>query len=202
MNFLKKCYMSCYNLAVSYTNSKYALYILILTAFTESSFFLLPPDVLLIPMAFAVPSKALFYAFITTISSVFGGIFGYVLGYYAYDGFLKSTIEFLGYSNKFAEFQSFYNNYGVLAVFIAGFTPIPYKIATIASGIFKANIIPFVVASLCSRGLRFFLLAFIIKFYHTRGKDYIVKNFKQLSILFSIIIILFVFLYIMYQQFR
>ncbi len=202
MNFLKKCYLSCYNLALSYTKSRYALYILILTAFTESSFFILPPDILLIPMAFAVPSKALFYALITTISSVLGGIFGYALGYYAYDGFLKSAIDFLGYSNKFNQFQNIYNNYGILAVFVAGFTPIPYKIATIASGIFKANLIPFIITSLLSRGLRFFLLAFIIKFYHTRGKDYIVKNFKQLSILFSILIILIVFAYIIYQQFK
>lgn len=200
MNFIFKYYNKIIDKLVVYTNSKHALYILIIVAFTESSFFIIPPDLLLIPMAFAVPSKALIYALITTISSVLGGLFGYAIGYFAYDGILKGTIEVFGYTHKFELFQNFYNNYGILSVFIAGFTPIPYKIATIASGIFKGNILLFLLASFASRGLRFFLLAFLIKFYHSRGKDFIKKNFKQLIILTSILIFIIIFAYIIYNQ--
>lgn len=181
------------------SKSKYALVILIVVAFTESSFFVIPPDIILFTMAMAVPSRALFYAFVTTLSSVVGGLFGYLLGYLFFDVFIFDYIaSHAKYLTAFNQFKDFYNSYSFMATFIAGFTPIPYKIATIASGAFQANIIYFTLASICSRGLRFFILAMVIKLFHKSGKDIIIKHFKKLIIVLSLLICI---LFIMYKLF-
>jgi membrane protein YqaA with SNARE-associated domain len=170
------------------SKSKYALIILIIVAFTESSFFVIPPDVLLFAMAMAVPSRAFFYAFVTMVSSVLGGLFGYLIGYLFFDMFIFEYISsHPKYLAAFNQFKDFYNSYSFMATFIAGFTPIPYKIATIASGAFQANIVYFTLASIASRGLRFFLLAFVIKLFHKSGKELIIKHFKKLIIVLSLL---------------
>ncbi|MDR0484351.1 MAG: VTT domain-containing protein [Alphaproteobacteria bacterium] len=184
---------------VEYSQSKYALYVLIVVAFTESSFFFIPPDIFLVTMAMAHPKKAFFYAFVATVASVLGGLFGYLLGYLFFDVFIYDFIVHHGYLETFNKFKSYYDNYAALATFVAGgFTPIPYKIATITSGALQANIFSFVLASIVARGLRFFIWAFLIKTFHKSGKDIILKHFKKIIIILSLILIFAIVLYILY----
>ena len=129
-------------------------------SFAESSFFPIPPDVMLMPMSVANPSKWFSLALLTTITSVLGGLLGYVLGVIAIDSILP-IIEQYGYTKSYYQTLEWFENYGVLIVFLAGVTPIPYKIFTIASGAFGVNLIGFIVMSLLGRGVRFFLVAFL-----------------------------------------
>ena len=195
-------YYKSLNLLNIYTSSKYAVPILAVVSFTESSFFIIPPDVLLIPMAFAMPNKAFFYALIATLFSVLGGVFGYAIGYFAYDLFIKDFIALMHYQKHFDTFQSYYDQYGLMAIFIAGFTPLPYKVATIASGIFNMNIFYFVLVSILSRGLRFFLLATIIKLFHQKGIYYIAKFFKHIMIGSVVILFLAIIFFIIIKQYN
>ncbi|MFL1780338.1 DedA family protein [Candidatus Hepatincolaceae symbiont of Richtersius coronifer] len=183
----------------NYSNSKYAVVILFLVAFSESSFFPIPPDLLLIPMVFAIPKKAFYYAFITSLASVLGGVFGYFIGYLFYQGFLESLIVNFGYQEHFNYFKNFYSQYGLAAIFIAGFTPIPYKIATIASGVFKANLLGFIIMSLLSRGLRFFLLAGIAALYQKQGAQIVKRHFKIIFLLISVLVFIGAAVYLIYK---
>jgi membrane protein YqaA with SNARE-associated domain len=114
---------------------------------------------MLAPMALATPKKAWWYAMITTIASVIGGIAGYLLGYFAFDAFIHPIIVDLGYSDKLALAMDWFTQYGVWVVFIAGFSPIPYKVFTLTAGMMSMAFLPFVIASGVGRGARFFLVA-------------------------------------------
>ncbi|UQY80547.1 cytochrome B [Candidatus Hepatincola sp. Av] len=185
----------CLHCVDKYTQSKYSTYILFIVAFTESAFFVIPPDVLLIPMAFVRPNKAFFYALITTMGSVLGGAFGYALGYFVFNTIGQHIINYFGYQDKFLYFENLYNHYGIVITFIAGFSPIPYKIATLSAGFVKANFISFIVVSIISRGLRFFLLAILIKYYHNKGKNIITKYFSTIVIIISVTILIICVIY-------
>lgn len=128
-------------------------------SFSESVIFPIPPDVMLAPMALAKPDKAWWYAFICTLASVIGGMAGYFLGYLAFDSFIAPLIESLGYQNKLVTAINWFEAYGVWVVFIAGFSPIPYKVFTISAGMLGMLFVPFVIASFIGRGCRFFLVA-------------------------------------------
>ncbi|MGF1547231.1 MAG: YqaA family protein [Thiotrichales bacterium] len=127
-------------------------------SFAESSFFPIPPDVMLAPMSLANPRRAMWFALLTTIASVLGGILGYLIGYFAFDAiapWLEQTRYWAGYQKAVAWF----GEWGFWAVFVAGFSPIPYKVFTIAAGALSMALLPFVLASLIGRGLRFFIVA-------------------------------------------
>ncbi len=165
-------------------------------AFTESSFFPIPPDLLLLPMALARPLKWLRLAIITTIFSVLGGIFGYFIGVFLWDTIGQSIIEFYHLENQFDLFKKNYNEKGALIVFIAGFTPIPYKLITISSGGMHLDLITFIIASFISRGARFFILTGIIRLFGDAAKKLIDKYFNILTLILGlIIIIIFSWLY-------
>ena len=132
-------------------------------SFAESSFFPIPPDVMLMPMSLARPEKAFYFAWLTTLFSVLGGILGYLIGYYAIEAIMP-TIESMGYLPKLEMAQSFFDEYGVWVVFIAGFSPIPYKVFTISAGMSAMALLPFIIASAIGRGARFFLVAGLMKF--------------------------------------
>lgn len=131
-------------------------------SFAESSFFLVPPDVMLAPMSLATPSKAWHYALITTIASVLGGLFGYLIGMLAFD-WIQPWLQQSHYWEVFEKSQTMFKEYGFWAIFIAGFSPIPYKIFTISAGAFGIALAPFALASLIGRGLRFYLVAGLMK---------------------------------------
>ena len=165
-------------------------------AFTESSFFPIPPDLLLLPMALARPLKWLRLAIITTFFSVLGGIFGYFIGVFLWDTIGQSIIEFYHLENQFDLFKKNYNEKGALIVFVAGFTPIPYKLITISSGGMHLDLVTFIIASFISRGARFFILTGIIRLFGDAAKKLIDKYFSILTLILGLIImIIFSWLY-------
>lgn len=128
-------------------------------SFAESSFFPIPPDVMLAPMVLAKPAKAWWYAALTTVTSALGGVFGYIIGMFFYQQIGEPVIELYHAQEGFLHVQDWFREYGVWIVLIAGFTPIPYKLFTITSGVMAMALLPFVLASLAGRGARFFLVA-------------------------------------------
>ncbi|MGD0432806.1 MAG: YqaA family protein [Acetobacteraceae bacterium] len=145
-------------------------------AFAESSFFPIPPDVLLVPMALARPDRAWRLALVCTIASVSGGALGYFIGYAVFDLLAKPVIEFYGYGTRFAAFQAMYAQWGLWVILIKGLTPIPYKIVTIASGAAKFNFWVFMAASAVTRGARFFIVATLLHFWGDSVKDFIERR--------------------------
>ena len=132
-------------------------------SFAESSFFPIPPDIMLMPMSLAKPEKAFYFAWITTIFSVLGGLLGYAIGYFAMDAIMPWLNE-IGYGSKIDAAKAFFEEYGVWVVFIAGFSPVPYKVFTITAGASFMPLLPFIIASFFGRGARFFLVAGLMKY--------------------------------------
>jgi len=130
-------------------------------SFAESSFFPVPPDVMLAPIALAQPDKAFRFALLTTIASVLGGVFGYAIGYFLFDR-LEPWLQTTQYWESYLIAQSWFKDWGFWAVFVAGFSPIPYKVFTIAAGAMNMVFLPFVLASAIGRGGRFFLVAMLL----------------------------------------
>lgn len=127
-------------------------------SFAESSFFPIPPDVMLAPMSMAQPRRALWFATVTTLTSVAGGMFGYLIGMFAFD-LVQPLLQEGRYAEPFALAQQWFHEWGFLAIFAAGFSPIPYKVFTITAGVLSMAFLPFVAASFIGRGLRFYLVA-------------------------------------------
>jgi membrane protein YqaA with SNARE-associated domain len=129
-------------------------------SFAESSFFPIPPDVMLAPMALAQPHNAWRFALLTTLTSVLGGVFGYMIGYFLFELLhIAELLQQLGYEESYLTTQAWFQRWGFWAVFLAGFSPIPYKVFTITAGVVSMMLIPFILASLVGRGARFFLVA-------------------------------------------
>lgn len=158
-------------------------------SFAESSFFPLPPDLMLVPMVLAERLKAWRFALITTIASVLGGVFGYFIGAVLYDSVGQPIVEFYGLSTKMETFFSSYQAYGALIVFVAGFTPIPYKVFTIASGVAGLSLPVFIIASLISRGARFFIVAGLLYFFGKPIRAFIEKYLGVLTIVMTLLLI-------------
>ena len=178
-----------YNWTLSKAEHKYSSWILSLVSFTESSFFPIPPDILIIPMIIARRTKAWIYAFICTLSSVLGGVIGYAIGYFFFNSIGILIIEYYSLEKLFESFESNYNTYGVWFVLGAGFTPFPFKFITIASGLFQLNLPLFILASLIARGLRFFIVAALLKIFGQFIKRFIDRYFNFLTILFFVLLI-------------
>jgi len=136
-----------------------ANWVLAFVSFVESSVFPIPPDVLLIPMVLAQRARAFLLALNCTVASVLGGLLGYAIGFFLFEAVGLPILEFYGYADRFAEFQGRYNEWGAWIVFIAGITPFPYKVITIASGVAALDLGVFIAASVVARGLRFFIVA-------------------------------------------
>jgi membrane protein YqaA with SNARE-associated domain len=145
-------------------------------SFIESSVFPIPPDAVLIPMVLARPDRAWRLALICTLSSVAGGALGYLIGYAVFDQLARPVIDFYGYSQKFIAFQDLYARWGLWVILIKGLTPIPYKIVTIASGAAHFNFGVFMAASLATRGVRFFLVAGLLKAFGPPIRDFIERR--------------------------
>lgn len=183
--FVRKIYDSVFHLS----KENGAIYWLFAIAFIESSFFPIPPDVMLIPMILAAPKKAWSIASVATVGSVIGAYLGYAIGFYFFQLIAEPLLNFYGYLEKFNSFKDLYNQYGAWIVFGAGITPFPYKIITIASGVVHMNLIVFTIASIIARGIRFFLVAWLLKKYGETMREFIEKNLGWLSILFLLLLI-------------
>jgi membrane protein YqaA with SNARE-associated domain len=167
---------SLYDRVLALAASKNAPWWLAAVSFAESSFFPIPPDVLLIPMILARPDKAWRYALICTIASVIGGAFGWLIGYALFDVLALPILNMYGYGAKFAAFQESYREWGLWIILIKGLTPIPYKIVTIASGAANFNFVTFMLASIATRGGRFFLVAILLHFFGAPVKEFVEKR--------------------------
>ncbi|MDD9912859.1 MAG: DedA family protein [Alphaproteobacteria bacterium] len=181
---------SLYNRVLYYASRPEAPWVLFIVAFLESSFFPIPPDVLLIPMVLVAFDRAFYYAFLCTLGSVLGGILGYFIGMLAFDSIGQAIIDFWHLESKFGILQQWYQEYDVFIVAAAGFSPIPYKIFTIFSGFMEADFFQFTVASTLSRGARFFLIAWLLWRGGPRFKDWIEKNFYPLTMVGTLVILL------------
>ena len=163
---------------------------LALNSFIESFFLVPPPDFLLIALDLAKPDKALFYAFVCTVASVLGAAVGYGIGYWG--GRPAFNFIFRKNKDKFEAVEKLYNQYGVVAVFFSAFTPIPYKVFTIASGVLNMNFWQFLLASFVGRGARFFLVSIVLMLFGAWVKQYLELIIIAVSLL---IVIFFVVLY-------
>ena len=159
-----KILQNLYNYTLRLAGHAKASYYLFTLSFAESSFFPIPPDVMLAPMCLASPKKVWRFAFLTTIGSVLGGALGYFIGKFSFEH-IEPFIERLGYIIAYQGAVNWFNNWGFWAILIAGFSPIPYKVFTIAAGALNMAFLPFIIGSVIGRGSRFYLLAFLVKLF-------------------------------------
>jgi membrane protein YqaA with SNARE-associated domain len=154
-----RIFSALYSRVMSWSRHRHAPWYLAGLSFAESSFFPIPPDVLLAPMSLASPKRAWWLAALTTVTSVVGGLAGYAIGVFAFDLIQPLVSEGGRYQAAFGQARDWFAEWGAWAVFVAGFSPIPYKVFTIAAGVLSMALLPFTVASLIGRGGRFFLVA-------------------------------------------
>ncbi len=177
-----------YDWTMEQATKPYALAFLAFIAFIESSVFPIPPDVLLIPLILAHRNRAWLIAGVCTVFSVLGGFAGYAIGYLLYDTLGQPILEFYGYADKFSTFTGWYNDFGAWIVFTAGLTPFPYKVITIASGVTGLDLVTFAVASILSRGLRFFIVAGLLYAFGPPIKAFIERNLGWLTVVFVVLL--------------
>ena len=188
-----KIFSALYEWTLKWAEHKFAPRILAVLTFAESVFFPIPPDVLLAPMVMAQREKAWRFATITTIASVLGGIVGYGLGYLMFEPWIQPLITEFGYQARFDKAMLWFSEWGVWVVFIAGFSPIPYKLFTVSAGFLNMAFLPFLIASAVGRGMRFFMVAGIIRW----GGAAMEKKLKQwVDVLGWLVVIAIVVAYI------
>ncbi|MGH7092448.1 MAG: YqaA family protein, partial [Stellaceae bacterium] len=162
-----------------------AIWALLAIAFAESSFFPLPPDILLIPMMLARPRDAWRLAALCTLASVIGGMLGYAIGYFLFETIGRPILEFYHAMGRYEALKAGFDRWGVWIIIIKGMTPIPYKLVTIASGVVHFNFAEFIGASIVSRSLRFFLLALILRRFGPAARDFIERRLMLVTTLFA-----------------
>jgi len=178
-----------YDWTISLAQTPHALWALAVVSFIESSFFPIPPDVLMIPMIIARPSRAFLIAGIATVASVTGGLFGYYIGASLMETVGQPILELYGKGDSFTEMSAVFNEYGAWAVVIAGVTFLPFKVITIASGVTGLPLSVFIASSIFARSLRFFLVAALLWKYGEPIRDFIEKRLGLMFILFCVLLI-------------
>lgn len=172
--------LACYDYILRLASHAKATYYLFLLSVAESSFFPIPPDVMLLPMCLAQPNRVWRLAGITTIGSVLGGVIGYAIGAYAF-GFIEPVLADSGYMDSYLHAVRWFEEWGFWAIFVAGFSPIPYKVFTIAGGAMGMALPPFVVASFIGRGARFYLLALLIRVFGRTADSLVRKHMDRIG---------------------
>jgi len=179
-----------YDWVLHWANTPYAATALFLLAFAEASFFPIPPDVLLLAIGLSIPRKIFRCSALCTIGSVLGGVAGYIIGYSFWNlasGWFFDWVP--GFTpDVFQSIQLIFSEYDFWFVFLAGFTPIPYKVITIGAGVFHLNFLIFIVASAVSRGLRFYLIGVIVYCYGERARQLIDDHFNKLTLVFTLLL--------------
>jgi membrane protein YqaA with SNARE-associated domain len=188
-----KWFRRLYDWVLHWADTPYGTPALGILAFAESSFFPPPPDPLLMALALSKPKRAFFYAAVCSACSVVGGLFGYAIGYFAWNAVGDFFFNYLGpigfTPENFATVQGKYEANAFLAIFAAGFTPIPYKVFTVAAGVFSISLAPFFLASVLSRSARFFTVAGLIFFFGPPIKRFIDRYFNLLTLLFFVLLV-------------
>ena len=191
-------FQKLYDRALNWSKHRHAPKYLCGLSFAESSFFPVPPDVMLAPMSLAKPHKAWEYALLTTVASVLGGILGYFIGLYAFD-LVEPLMRDAGYYEKYLHVREWFDRWGVWAIFIAGFSPIPYKLFTISAGVIAMAFLPFVIASAIGRGARFFLVAGLMAW---GGPAMEQKLHRYMDVIGWVVVGLLVLVLVAYQFFQ
>ena len=173
-----------YNWIMRQAAGPHAVPVLAFLSFLESSFFPIPPDVMLVPMCLANRRRALYYALVCTIASVLGGLLGYAIGYYLIESVGRSIIHFYGLDHAFESYQAMFKEWGLWIILIKGATPIPYKVVTIASGAASFDLTVFILASIVTRGVRFGAEAVLLWYYGEPIRAFIEKRLNQLTWIF------------------
>lgn len=182
-----------YNWVIHFADTPHGTKALFALSFAESSFFPVPPDVLLAPLALGAPKKWFRFALACSLASILGGLLGYLIGYALWEvigNWVLTHLAFIGFTQEnFSKFESWYGRYDFWIVFTCGFTPLPYKVCTISAGIARISIPGFVIASTVSRSARFFLVAGLIGWKGQRIRPFIEKYFNWLSLAFAALLI-------------
>ncbi len=178
-----------YDWVLHWAQTPYGIWALFLLAFCESSFFPIPPDVLLIALSVAIPKRSLRYALVCSAGSILGGCLGYLIGWQFMASIGERIISFYGLTPKIEYIQNLYVAYDAWAIGIAGFTPIPYKVFTISAGAFHINFTVFVVASIVSRSARFFLVGGLIYVFGPKIQTFIDRYFDVLAVAFTVLLV-------------
>lgn len=158
-------------------------------SFTESSFFPIPPDAMLVPMVLAKPNRAWSLAGICTVTSVIGGFFGYAIGYFLFETIGQRVIDVYGLQANFEEFQQRFNEWGMWIILIKGLTPIPYKLITIASGVAHFDLVVFGLASLVTRAGRFYLVAALLKLFGPPLREFVERYLTLVTTAFLVLLV-------------
>ncbi|MCK9110698.1 DedA family protein [Haemophilus influenzae] len=186
-----KIFGTMYDKTMEWSKHRFAIFWLSFVSFIEAIFFPIPPDVILIPMSMSKPKSAVKFAFYTAIASVIGGVIGYAIGFYATD-WVENIVQQWGYAVHWAKAVSWFKQWGVLVVFVAGFSPIPYKVFTLCSGVMQMAFLPFVITAFISRLARFLLVA---KLAAWGGEKFAAKLRKSIEIIGWSVVVLAVIAY-------
>lgn len=178
-----------YDWVLHWAATPYGAWALLVLAFAESSFFPIPPDVLLIALCVARPERSFRFALICSTGSILGGCLGYLIGWQFMASVGNRIVEFYGFTDQVAYIETLYQNHDAWAVAVAGFTPIPYKVFTIAAGMFSINFTVFVLASIVSRSARFFLVGALIYLFGARIQRFIDRYFDLLAVAFTVLLV-------------
>lgn len=184
--YLKNIMRRAWEWFQSRATSKHAQVWLFVMSFSESSFFLIPPDVLLIAILSAQAGRWVYFATLTTVASVAGAVFGYLLGLYVFEPLVRPLITLYGFTEEFAHVGTLYEASTFLAVFTAAFTPIPFKVFVLAGGFFAVPFMPFIVASVIGRGMRFFIVAWLAHRYGARAAELALKHMDRVLVAFVV----------------
>lgn len=186
-----KIFSYLYDKTIQWASNKKAPYYLAGVAFAESSFFPIPPDVMLISMGLAIPKKSWYFAAITTLFSVLGGLFGYLIGHFFID-YIRPFINASSYAQDFLKVEDWFAHYGTIIVFVAAFSPFPYKLFTIAAGGLSVPLAPFILGSFLGRGMRFFLVSTLMYYSGARLHTQLRRYVEWVGWLFIILIALII----------
>jgi membrane protein YqaA with SNARE-associated domain len=188
-----RLFSSLLNMVMGWAEHRHASYYLAGLSFAESSFFPIPPDVMLAPMTLAKPERAWQFATVTTIASVVGGVAGYLIGMFAFE-LVEPLLHSAGYWERYLATREWFAVWGVWVVFLAGFSPIPYKIFTITAGVVGMVFVPFVLASIIGRGARFFLVAWLMRLGGPKMERILKQYIDRIGWLLVIVVVLGYFL--------
>lgn len=158
-------------------------------SFAESSFFPIPPDVMLVPMVLAKRHKAMYFAGLATVASVIGGAAGYAIGLFFFEAIGRPILQFYGKADSFASFAQWFNDYGVWILLIKGMTPFPYKVLTITAGVTGMPFLPFMLASVVARAMRFYLVAGLLYWFGEPIREFIEKRLSLVTTVFVVLLI-------------
>ena len=193
-----KLFTRFYGSMMTWARHPHASYYLGGLSFAESFFFPIPPDVLLIPMTVARPARAWWFAFLTTVASVLGGVLGYFIGAFAFE-YIELWLQASSYWSEFETTRAWFDEWGVWVIFVTGFSPIPYKLFTITAGLLSLAVLPFVLASFIGRGARFFLVAGLLRYAGPKFEPWVRKYVEWIGWA-TVLVFVIIFIYLRYYH--